>query len=184
MSKFTGFAFAACLSAATLFTAASATPITWTLQNVVFDDGATASGTFVYDANTGMLGAVAITTTSGPFVTGASYVLNDPGFGPGTNVVDVVTGTFADYTGLPVLQLYMTAPMTNAGGTIALLFGGTGEGTCTMVDCSSGVVSRQGGGFITAGTTPSVPEPATISMLLLGLFSLGMLYRRTRSGVR
>jgi hypothetical protein len=182
VSKFTGLAFAACLAAA--FAPASATPVTWTLQNVVFDDGATASGTFVYDASTGTLGAVAITTTSGPVVTGASYVLNDPGFGPGTNVVDVVTGTFADYTGLPVLQLYMAAPMTNAGGTIALVFGGTGEGICGAVDCNWGSVSRQGGGFITAGTTPSVPEPATISMLLLGLFGLGMLYRRTRSEVR
>ena len=44
----------AVLAASTLVIAASANaaPVTWTLQNWVFDDGGTASGSFDFDAST------------------------------------------------------------------------------------------------------------------------------------
>jgi len=43
--------------------AAQAAPVTWNLQNVVFNDGAIASGYFVYDADTGIYSSIDITTT-------------------------------------------------------------------------------------------------------------------------
>jgi hypothetical protein len=41
---------------------AHAAPVTWTLDNVVFDDGATATGSFVYDRDTNTYSTISITT--------------------------------------------------------------------------------------------------------------------------
>ena len=45
---------------------ASADGITWTLSGVTFDDGGTASGSFVYDAVTNTVSSINIVTTAGP----------------------------------------------------------------------------------------------------------------------
>ena len=53
-------------------------PVTWYLQNVAFDDGATASGSFVYDADTGNYSNVQSTTTdSGSSDSSASFQWDD-----------------------------------------------------------------------------------------------------------
>ena len=52
--------------------AAQAAPVTWHLQDVVFDDGATASGSFVYDADTGNYSSIDITTTDSGSTTDSS----------------------------------------------------------------------------------------------------------------
>ena len=54
-----------------LFTAGSAqsTPVTWTLDNAVFDDGGQANGSLVYDDDTHTLISADITTTAGSTVT-------------------------------------------------------------------------------------------------------------------
>ncbi len=54
---------------------AVAAPVKWTLVDVTFSDGGTASGSFMYDADTNVFSAVDITTISGTLVTGANLYL-------------------------------------------------------------------------------------------------------------
>ena len=51
-------------------------PLTWTISNATFSDGGTASGTFVYDADTNTYSSINITTTTGSVRSGASYSFN------------------------------------------------------------------------------------------------------------
>jgi len=44
---------------------ANSTPVEWELQNVKFDDGGSAFGSFTYDADTGQISNVDVTTTDG-----------------------------------------------------------------------------------------------------------------------
>lgn len=181
MSRLTGFVFAACVIAAGLTVPASAMPVTWTLNSVAFDDGATASGTFVYDADTNTVGAVNITTTSGAIVSGATYTMVNPGYGPFPQFIVVVTGTFADFTGTPALALGFDVPLTDGGGNIPLALLGLnrgGEFVCGNAGCSFGIETRA---FVSGSVSaPVIPEPATISMLMMGLFGLGRA-RRARA---
>ena len=50
-----------------------AIPLTWTLHNVTFNDGGTASGTYVYDADTNTVSNINIVTTAGSAMPGATY---------------------------------------------------------------------------------------------------------------
>ena len=65
------------LGLAAIASIAQAVPITWTFTGVTFDDGGTASGTFVYDPALGkVLSAVTatnITTTAGTTLSGYTY---------------------------------------------------------------------------------------------------------------
>ena len=58
--------------------AATAAPVTWTFQDVVFDDGGVLTGSFVFDADApesdnNSYNDISITSTSGSSLTGASY---------------------------------------------------------------------------------------------------------------
>ncbi len=57
---------------------ASADGITWSLSGVTFDDGGTASGSFVYDAVTNTVSAVNIVTTAGTTFGGTTYTALGP----------------------------------------------------------------------------------------------------------
>src|ERR1700689_297 len=63
---------------------AAADGVTFDLTNVTLSDGGTASGSFVYNATTGVLSDVDITTSAGTAFTGATYLLATPGFGGGS----------------------------------------------------------------------------------------------------
>ena len=53
---------------------AHAIPGVWTLDNVVFDDGGIATGSFVYDADLSNYSDVDITTTDGADLMGSHYL--------------------------------------------------------------------------------------------------------------
>ena len=58
------------VTVAAAMTLAQATPMTWTLNNVKFNDGSTANGSFVFDASTGTYMDVLITTGAASYETG------------------------------------------------------------------------------------------------------------------
>jgi PEP-CTERM motif len=148
---------------------ASADGITWTLSGVTFDDGGTASGSFVFDALTNTYSAIDIITTAGSQFGGATYTGIDPGF-PSTSgqLILVTNALLSDFTGTGVLELDF-GPLTNLGGTFPVV--GTGEGTCDNAGCSSGTELRT----LTAGEVTGVvatPEPSTLLLLVMGLAGL------------
>jgi hypothetical protein len=161
------FVSVACGSAATL----------WNLVNVNFGDGATATGYFVMDStfNNVLSWNVQVSGSDILPAPGADYLytpLNSSAvLNPGPTV------SFGDFGGSPhtndFLYLALAAPMTNAGGTIALAAG---------FDCDG--ANSQCGSLVSGSiTSTGAPEPASILTSGCGALVLGMwLYRRRRVG--
>jgi hypothetical protein len=161
---------------------ANADPIIWSLTDVSFGDGGTASGSFVFDATSASFGAIDITTTPGTEFGGAAYTtfaFGNPLF------LTSVTGSFPTLTGTPFLSLNFTSPLTDAGGIIPLGIGSFGsisvEGTCLVADCGSGSVAR----FVTSGEVSAVPGPIAGAglpgLILAGVGLLGWWRRRQKN---
>jgi PEP-CTERM motif len=166
-----------------LFSAgACAGPILWTLQGVTFNDGGTASGSFLFDAGTGQYSSINITTTSGSVLTGATYAFPDPANAPfnGPAELFMVASNAPDLTGSPFLSLIWQSNLTGAGGTIPFSTTlNSGETTCTSPTCSS--INQSKVRLATAGavTTAAVPEPGTFVLVGVALAAVGLRRRKT-----
>jgi len=152
-------------------------PVVWYLSGVRFSDGGTASGSFVFDANNWQFSAIDITTTAGSSAPGAHYTAWDPGNAIiEWGVLVVPTAGLADYTGLPLLELFSNYLFTNAGGTIPLTLGGASmETTCNMA-CNAlfpTPVRTVVAGSLTTIPPGSVPVLPTWGLVLLGVLLLG-----------
>jgi hypothetical protein len=139
---------------------------------VTFDDGGTASGSFVYDAVTNMYSAINVTTTTGTTLAGVTY----------TNLSDVAgsssTGFLfgpnnGDLTGASFLMWLFDAPLTNPGIVQVSLPPPIDsiEALCANSDCST-FSSRSVTGGEVVGTAVATPEPATFSLVGMGLVAL------------
>jgi hypothetical protein len=169
---------------------AFSSPVTWTLGGVTFDDGGTASGSFVYDANTGLYSSINITTTTGTTRTGVTYHFGSTSVAGPTFNLNLTVGS-GDLTGTPALFLVFTNPLTNAGGTDSLVVGSapsleSSESACSDTVCfGPSAPSRQ----VTAGSVVGVavitptPAPPTWSLSLIGLLIIGStMFMMRRSG--
>lgn len=167
------------IAALFLFTAsaAQAVPVTWTLQNWTFNDGGSASGSFVYDADTNVFSDMFIATTNGSARTGAIYgsVIN----GGDTAISAVPFAGFPSLLSSPNLMVMFAEQLTNVGaGVVVDVFMGQ-EATCNNAACTSlaGPVR-----FLEDGASvSSVPIPAALSLFLSSLVAFGLVARRRRS---
>lgn len=173
---------------------AQAASLTWSVQNAVFEDGSTLTGTFDYDADTNTYSNVNIAVSSGilnNFVYQGSTCSQTPGV-EHTCIADksqspdqFLIGVF-NHNYYPVdsgmkgyLFLAFMEKLTNAGGTVPITNAGelwfAPEGGDThrsgLRTVARGQVSSQAPGA-------AVPEPTT--MAGFGLASAGLAYLRRR----
>jgi hypothetical protein len=156
---------------------ARAVSVLWTLEDVAFDDGGTAAGTFAYDADLDAFSTIAITTTAGSSAGGGTVnalLAGDP-------LSAALVPRQGDLTGATLLQLLFQAPLTNAGGVVALVDpffapNSSSEGSCSNASCSSAKFAR----FMVSGNVVGmpVPVPAAGGLLTAGLAVLGARVRR------
>jgi hypothetical protein len=150
---------------------ASAFPRIWTLNNVRFGDGGTASGSFTYDATTNTYSNVNITTTAGTtIVTGANYTFVSAGLTPDATAVLFNVSNAADKTGTRGFALFFSPSLDNTL-TVSDVTGQ--EATCGDATCSFPVPPQRflvPGGSVSA-TAVAVP---TLSYPMFGLLALAL----------
>lgn len=171
--------------------AAQAAQIKWTLAGVTFDDGATASGSFVYDATTNTFSQISLSIAAGPVIPEASFASactepTCPVQSSANALLAVNPATSGDLTNVKMMFLYFTAPLSDAGETIPLRFGSSA--TCVDATCGPGSVGRImnegriiGAPYIapTATATP-VPTLSQWSLMLLASLLGGFALMRQR----
>lgn len=172
------------LSAATL-TPVAAAPVNWVLQNVTFEDGATATGGFTFDAETNLYSDISISRTDGLAPGGANQILHEAAiftqFTPGgltqSPSFAIFTTDAADQTDQLFFQLLFGSPLTDDASPTTLNVLGTGTGRCATLTCD--LVQAEQAVLVTSGSVvpASVPLPASIAFLLLGLAGFGGLRR-------
>lgn len=168
-----------CIAALTLWASpAGAVPITWTLSNVVFEDGSMAIGSFVYDADVGVYSDVSILTDRASYETGDLW----EGAFPQNNLALVDGFEPNNLDGKPVLILIFLPGLTNLGGTVPLdvtPFGiASSEATCFFADCFN--IGSPPGRKVVTGSVFAVPEPTSLALLGFGLTAIAAA-RRCRS---
>ena len=146
--------------------------VTWNLSGVTFDDGGTASGSFVYDAATNTYSAIDVTTSAfglRPPVTYTSFsdvaLPSNTGFLFGPN-------SGGDFTGASFLMWLFDAPLTD-GGTVQVSLPppiDSIEALCTNSDCTTFSSRSVSGGEVIAAV--ATPEPSTFLLVSMGLIAL------------
>ncbi len=158
---------AVALAAMLTTTAASAVPVSWTLDNWTFSDGGTASGSFVYDADLGSYSDIAVMTTAGSNLFGSFYS-------------DLVTGDatgfeLSDGFGGDLLASFTTA-LGNLGGMVTVVPYGEFDFLSLGLRGHGGTPSSAS--VIGTPQVAAVPLPATLPLLGLGLAAAALVRRR------
>jgi hypothetical protein len=148
---------------------AQGTLVTWTLQNVVLDDGGTATGSFTVDTSIfpNQFSQADVTTTP------PGHHYNEVAFGRDpASVAAGISGLSFYISGnlhTPVFSFSVPLDITTAlAGTYPILVTDSGE-----ADWPFFTVPRH----VAGGTISAVPEPSALALLVIG-FSLSGYYRR------
>jgi hypothetical protein len=148
-------------------------PVLWTLNGVQFSDNSTASGSFVYDADTQALSNIDILYNGLTYNTEASTFL---ALLPAAFVF-IPNETLISGADIPALVLDPASALTDAGGSVGL---SGGSAVVCNTDCSSAITNKQldAGGLVSA-----VPEPGFAPLLgLVG--AAAILSKRAGTKVR
>ena len=152
---------------------ARASSILWTLENVTFDDGGTAHGTFTTDSATGGLLGFDIVTTPGTTLAGFTYNPQTVNFVD--NNLDQLNSFLIGNDIIPIpydLQLTFVHPLT-AGLPVDPIIPGNPPVAAYSLECNDCNPFR----FVESGFAVA-PEPATLAVFGIGLAGLGVALRR------
>jgi len=164
--------------------AALAAPVTWTLTDVVFADGGTVTGSFVYDADTDAFSAVSISSPSLPPPEGE---VKDPILFGGlwndcASYTPLVAGRFGLQCAAPTagssLRLVFDTALGNEGGTLALQPTSGPRGSMEVYTTGEGTIRAITGGSLVGSSV--VPIPAAAWLFGSALAGLGFTRRRRR----
>ena len=125
---------------------AQSNPVKWTFLGHTFTGGGTATGSFIYDADTNTYSSINIVTSAAASPLGATYVAHNNAFGfPSTASLVMVLSGLPVVLNDPILWMGFASPLTNAGGVVGFNF--TQETGCSLIN----------GGLCqgTGGTNPS-----------------------------
>ena len=155
------------------FSSAFAAPVTWSLNGIVFDDGGTATGSFVYDADTDMYSVINITTQGGDTV----------GF-PGDSYTQLFTENDSTSESLqtqPIsgnsgFGMKFETSLTDTGGLVDIVFGDP-ISVEICFGCSGPLR------YIAAGSVSAIPIPAAVWLFSSALAGLGWFRRRKPSSI-
>jgi hypothetical protein len=155
---------------------AKAGTIEFTLQNVTFDDGGTASGSFVADSATGAVQSLNTVTTAGGRMGGTVYtqVTGQPSYFADTpDSFYSLNGSYISLAFQHALTLAGADPIITAIGRF-----GIGQSyECTNCATYRVVTGGQVFGVALEGGTggpAGVPEPVSLATLGAGLLALGL----------
>lgn len=168
---------------------AQAAPVRWTLQDVEFDDGATASGYFIVDGY--QCGSVDIATTAGPLHRASHYLLEPyHGCGQSYGITFYETTGGSNNLGSGILNLSFFSLETSGGinlpsqGIVSLVSSintDSSEASCGSggTPCGQSPPSR----MMTQGYLTAAPAPIPAAFWLLGgaLGALGVVKRKAKS---
>lgn len=128
------------LALMTLPTCLPAIPLTWTFSGVTLSDGASLTGSFVFDADTGIFSDINVNTTGGTQTPSHYIALNTS---PDRKSISFgfhfVTAAQGDLTNTGSLDSFFSPPMSNNGGSILFTMS---ENTCTNAGCSTSIGGR------------------------------------------
>jgi len=154
--------------------------IQYTLENVVFNDGTTASGYFSFDETQNeVVSAWDITYTGG----GSDGVPSDVFSSSGGGTIDNsgLSGTppavvfYSDDAGSELLDLYFGAPLDDATDTL-----NTGDTLISYYEGDEAKLPSSSDASVDPTAVTSIPEPASLAILGTTLASLGFLRRRKK----
>jgi len=154
--------------------------ITWDLSGVTSSDGAIYSGSFVFNADTGIYSSIDIVSTGGSLTPADTYTYQVPSVEDNMFLVPLAS---PPAVGVWLLNLEFTTGLTDAGGTIPIALSSAQHtiavGTCMDAACTTfHPVSDIISGSVVA--QPSTPEPGTFvllgsAVLLLAVFGKRLL---------
>lgn len=158
----------AALLTATL--SAQAIPITYNLTDVRFADGTSATGSFIFDADTKQSSAYSISTMPG-ILSAFDWTKANSGLyyggGAGPNNFTLIT-----FDGRRVFNFSFVNALTNAGGTSTINIASTYE--CYNCNPFRRVIA----GSVTSN---AVPEPGTLLLIAPALAALALRVRRRQT---
>jgi hypothetical protein len=128
---FSRFAVAGLCLALACMSHAFAVPVMWTLSGATFNDGGTATGSFVYDADTNTLSNWSVSVAGGNTATFPPITYDT------TTASGSISGQGATTTGVNLaaggnrqLRTPSVSPLSNAGGTVAIDISNIYQGEC------------------------------------------------------
>ena len=179
-----------------LFAQAQAAVITYHLQDVVFNDGGTASGSFDFDTETNAFSNVNIVTTAGSVLGGTvhdrqvfEYEGEKAAYFTDFDLEAAFNSDDPDFTGASLFYASRSAigsgTFSELGVEAVVAFSDLDEYLCLNADCSESSIRYAYGGsfsFVTYDLA-EVPIPAALPLFLTGLAGLGFAKRRKRVAI-